>query len=1098
MNLIKFALNRPISILVLVSGLFFFGITAVRDIKVDILPKMNLPVIYIAHPFGGYTPTQMEAYFGKQYVNILLFANGIKSIETKNTQGLTLMKLTYYEGSNMAQAAAEVTALANRAQAAFPPGSQPPFIIRFDASSLPVGQLVLSSATKSNNELQDLANVYVRASFTSVPGLLAPPPFGGSPRTIEINVDPDALRSHNLTPDQIVEALRLNNQTAPSGNVRIGDKNYITPTNNTIKSLKEFENIPLFKGSVQNLYLRDVATVKDGADVTAGYALINGKRSVYVSVAKSPDASTWEVVKQLKASLPRIQSTLPEDVSLSYEFDQSVYVINAVKSLVSEGIIGAILTGLMVLLFLKDRRAALIVILTIPTSIITGVLFLKLFGQTINIMSLSGLALAIGILVDESTVTIENIHQHFDMGKPKALAIWDACKEIAFPKLLILLCILAVFAPAFTMAGIPGALFLPLAMAIGFSMVASYFLSQTFVPVMANWLMRTHAKKRFNSPSKGGGRGQAEADNSSQYLAENSKEQQVAYDSLGQKSILVERADFNNDGIVSGFERFRNRFLHFIAWLIAYRKSVVIMYGLVVITAAALLLHSIGRDILPKTNSGQFQLRVRAPDGTRIERTEEKMHSVLNELERMVGKEHIGISSVYIGQHPSTYSVSPIYLFMAGPHEAVLQVALKNYDENMDVFKDQFRERIRKLIPELKLSFEPIELTEKVLSQGATTPVEIRLAGRNKKQNEDYANKLVSGLKEINYMRDVQIAQPIHYPALNINIDRVRAAQLGVDMNDISRSLISATSSSRYTEKSIWIDEKANLPYNVQVQVPLNQMNSIKNMEEIPVLRNGSRPVIGDVASIVPGTTYGENDNLGAMPFISVTANLFNKDLGTANTDVRKLIQSLGVLPRGLFIEPTGMGNVLTETLESLQWGLLTAIVVIFLMLAAYFQSFKIPLIILTSVPAVITGALGLLILTGSTLNLQSYMGIIMSVGVSIANAVLLITNAEELRRKNRDAFASAKEAAALRLRPIIMTSVAMVAGMLPMAIGHGEGGDQVSPLGRAVIGGLMASTVAVLIILPLVFAWVQKNASTQSVSLDPENPESKYYINHS
>ena len=510
------------------------------------------------------------------------------------------------------------------------------------------------------------------------------------------------------------------------------------------------------------------------------------------------------------------------------------------------------------------------------------------------------------------------------------------------------------------------------------------------------------------------------------------------------------------------------------------------------------MLHSIGRDVLPKTNASQFQLRVRAPDGTRIERTEERMHSVLNELERTVGKEHIGISSVYIGQHPAVFSVSPIYLYMGGPHEAVLQVALKNYDENMDLFKDQFRERIKKIMPELKLSFEPIELTEKVLSQGSTTPVEIRLAGRNKKQNEEYANKIVSALKEIDYMRDVQIAQPINYPSLNINIDRVRAAQLGVDMNDISRSLISATSSSRYTEKNLWIDESANLPYSVQVQVPLHQMNSIKNIEEVPILRNASRPVIGDVASIVPDTTYGENDNLGAIPFISVTANLFDKDLGTANTDVKKLIQSLGTLPRGLFIEPVGMGNVLSETLESLQWGLLTAIVVIFLMLAAYFQSFKIPLIILTAVPAVILGAIGLLMLTGSTLNLQSYMGIIMSVGVSIANAVLLIANAEELRRKNRDAFVSAKEAASLRLRPIIMTSVAMVAGMLPMAIGHGEGGDQVSPLGRAVIGGLVASTVAVLIILPLVFAWVQRNTSTQSVSLDPENPESKYYINHS
>ena len=315
MNLIQLALRRPVSVLVLVAGLFFFGVMAVRDIKVDILPRMNLPVIYIAHPFGGYTPNQMEAYFGKQYNNILLFANGIKSIETKNIQGLTLMKLSYYEGTNMAQAAAELSALSTRIQAIFPPGSNPPFIIRFDASSLPVGQLVLSSPIRSNNELQDMANIYVRSSFTSIPGLLAPAPFGGNVRTVVINVDPELLRSHNLTPDQIVEAIRLNNQTAPSGNVRIGDKNYLTPTNNTLKEIKDFEKIPLFKGTVQNLYLRDVATVTDGADVTAGYALVNGKRSVYVSIAKSADASTWDVVNQLKANLPRIQSTLPEDVT---------------------------------------------------------------------------------------------------------------------------------------------------------------------------------------------------------------------------------------------------------------------------------------------------------------------------------------------------------------------------------------------------------------------------------------------------------------------------------------------------------------------------------------------------------------------------------------------------------------------------------------------------------------------------------------------------------------------------------------------------------------------------------------------------------------
>lgn len=1075
MNLIRFALRKPISILVLVAGLFFFGIGAVRTVKVDILPKMNMPVLYLAHPFAGYTPDQMESYFAKNYINIMLFANGVKSIETKNLQGLTLMKVSYYEDTNMAQAAAELSALANRIQAIFPPGSQPPFVIRFDSSTLPIGQLVLSSKERSNNELQDLANVYVRSSFTSIPGLLSPAPFGGSPRTIEINVDPAQLRAHNLTPDQVVEAIRLNNQTAPPGNVRVGDINYLTPTNNTIKNIKDFEKIPLFKGGVQNLYLGDVATVKDGADVTTGYALVNGKRSVYINIAKAGDASTWEVVKNLKKALPKIQSTLPEDVKVSYEFDQSVYVINSVKSLITEGIIGAVLTGLMVILFLGDRRAALIVILTIPISIISGVFFLKLFGQTINLMSLSGLALAIGILVDESTVTIENIHQHLDMGKPKALAIWDACKEIALPKLLILLCILSVFAPAFTMMGIPGALFLPLALAIGFSMITSFLLSQTFVPVMANWLMKEggHAKHDH-----------AHSHNEKEAAAE--------------KQAYSEREDYDDNGKISRFEKFRIGFMRLIDRLMPKRKAIGIGYLLGVSAIAVMILGVIGQDVFPKVNSTQFQLRLRAPDGTRLERTEEKAVKVLHEVENMVGQEHIGISSMYVGTHPSLFSVNPIYLFMAGPHEAVLQVSLKDYHADMDDFKDELRARIKKAVPDMKVSFEPIELTDKVLSQGSPTPIEIRLAGKDKKRNEEYAEKIMAKMRDVEYFRDVQIAQSIHYPALDINIDRVKAAQLGVDMSDISRSLIASTSSSRYTEKNTWIDEKAGLAYSVQVQVPLDKMNTKQDISEIPVLRNSARPVLSDVATITESETHGENDNVGAMPYISITANIDHTNLGTASNEVNKIIASLGELPRGLFIEPIGLSKVLSETMDSLRVGLLVAIVVIFLMLSANFQSFKVSLVVLTTVPAVVLGALLLLLATGSTLNLQSYMGIIMSVGVSIANAVLLVTNAEQLRLVSGNALQAAREAASIRLRPIIMTSVAMIAGMLPMAIGHGESGEQVSPLGRAVIGGLMFSTFTVLVILPLIFAWAQGKASTQSVSLDPEDEESKFYVSPS
>ncbi len=1084
MDLIRAALRKPITILVLVAGLTFFGISAVRNIKIDIFPDMNLPVIYLSHPFGGYTPDQMESYFGKPYVNLMLYVSGVKSIETKNIQGLTLMKLTFYEGTNMAQAAAEVSAFSNRAQASFPPGSQPPFILRFDASTLPVGQLVLSSASRTNNELLDFASVYIRPAFSSIPGLVSPAPFGGNQRTVVIKVSPELMRAHNLTADQVVEALRINNQTSPAGNVRIGDKNYLTPVNTTIKKIKDFEDIPLFKGGVQNLYLKDVATVEDGADITTSYALVNGKRSVYLAITKSADASTWEVVQNLKKAIPRFQAQLPADVNLSYQFDQSGYVINAVKSLLSEGAIGAILTGLMVLIFLGDPRGALIVIMTIPICIISGILFLSLFHQTINIMTLSGLSLAIGILVDESTVTIENIHQHLDMHKPKALAIWDACKEIAFPKLLILFCILAVFAPAFTMKGIPGALFLPLAMAIAFSMIVSYFMAQTFVPIMANWLMKGHSKK-----------GAQPLSDEEEFKAAGLSAKDEG-DTWDQKKVLLEESLHPTGKKLAPFERFRNRFLRFLDRLFPFTKLAVVLYVIIISGIAFLLLRSIGRDVLPKVNAKQFQVRLRAPDGTRVERTELDMVKCLNVLDTLVGKENIVITSAFVGAHPGLFSTSPIYLFMAGPHEGVLQVQLnEDYKTNLEELQDKFRDRMKSALPEVQLSFEPIQLTDKILSQGSPTPIEVKIIGKDKIQNETYANKLIEKLKQIPYLRDIQIGQSTHYPAINIDIDRIKAAQLGVDVSDVARSLTASTSSSRYTEKNVWVDQKIGLSYAVQVEIPENQMTSTNDISEIPVLKNQPRPSVGDIATITKGITHGENDDVGNTPVLSVTANLFKKDLGHATADVGQAIKSLGALPRGLTMQEQGLSNVLTDTLDSLQSGLLVAIVVIFLMLAANFQSFKVSLVVLATVPAVILGSLVLLMLTGSTLNLQSYMGMIMSVGVSISNSVMLITNAEQLRRHNGDALLSAKEAVALRMRPILMTSVAMVAGMIPMAAGIGEGGDQASPLGRAVIGGLVASTFAALFILPLVFAWVQGKTSTQSVSLDPEDKESKHYI---
>ena len=1084
MGLIRLALRKPITILVLVAGLLFFGISAVRSIKIDIFPSLDLPVIYISHPYGGFTPDQMETFFGKPYVNLLLYVGGVKSIETRNIQGLTLIKLTFYEGTNMAQAASEVTGYITRAQSQFPNGSQPPFILRFDASTLPVGQLVLSSPTRSNNELQDLANIYVRAQFSSVPGLVSPAPFGGNARAIVIKVDPVLMREHNLTPDQVVAALRVNNQATPAGNVRIGNLNYFTPTNTTIPDIKDFDNIPIYTNSVQNIYLKDVAKIEDAADITQGYALVNGKRSVYLPITKAAAASTWEVVQNLKKALPRLQAQLPEDVKLSYEFDQSTYVINSVKNLLSEGAIGAILTGLMVLLFLGDLRGATIVILTIPICVISGVLFLNLFHQTINIMTLSGLSLAIGILVDESTVTIENIHQHLAMGKPKSLAIWDACREIAFSKLLILFCILAVFAPAFTMGGIPGSLFLPLSLAIGFSMITSYLMAQTFVPVLANWIMKGHKRKD----------GKVYTSDEEEFRASGLTAADEA-SAAEEKHKLLEHGT-GEGGKETRFDRFRKRYIRFMDRIMPFRLPVALLYIVAGLLGAWLLLNAIGRDVLPKSNVGQFQVRMRAPDGTRMERSEEYMVRTLHILDSMVGHDNISVTSAMVGMHPQQFSTDPIYLFMAGPQEGVLQASLKeDYKVNMDDLKEEFRHRIARDMPWMKVSFEPIELTDKILSQGSPTPIEVKLIGKNKKINEEYAVKVIDKLRQIPYLRDVQLDEAIHYPAIDIDIDRLRAAQMGTTADAISRSLISATSSSRFIEKNLWVDRKSNLSYGVQVEIPENLMTSVHDIGEIPITPNSNRPVLSDVATLTRDSIYGEADDIGATPVLSVTASLYKKDLGHAAADVQKALASLGTLPRGLVVETKGLTTVLTDTLESLQTGLIVAIVVIFLMLAANFQSFKVSLVALCTVPAVLLGSLGILMLTGSTLNLQSYMGMIMSVGVSISNSVLLVTNAEELRKHSGNALRAAREAAATRIRPILMTSVAMVVGMIPMASGFGEGGDQAAPLGRAVIGGLIASTFAALFALPLIFAWVQGKTSTESVSLDPSDKESKHYI---
>jgi len=1074
MSMVTSALKRPITVIVITLSLLIFAVLSAINIPIDIFPQLNLPTVYVIESYGGMSARQMEGFFSTRMQDQFLYVNGVKTITSKNIQGLTLLKLSFYESTNMAEASAEIALQVNRAMKFFPPGALPPQVIRYDASSLPVGELVLSAKGRSLKEIYDLAATRVRPMFGTVPGLSAPPPFGANSRSITVNVDPAKLRSFNLTADEVVAALAKFNVMSPSGNLRLGNDMYVTTINSLIKNANDFGDVPIITKNGVPILVKDVARVADASDITVDYALINGKRSVYIPVVKTADASTWSVVQGLKAKIPEIQSLLPDDVKVSYEFDQSVFVVNAVKSLMTEGGLGALLTGLMVLLFLRDWRSSLIVVITIPVSILIGVLLLSLFGQTINIMTLSGLALAIGILVDQATVTIENIHQHLEMGKSKRLAIYDACEEIAFPLLLILLCILAVFAPSFLMNGIPKAMFLPLSLSIGLTMIVSYVLAQTLVPILSNWMIKAEKYQHYEH-----GRLHAHAGEG----LDVNEESQINHH-LKKEQEEPEKNDF--------FERVKLRFIAIITRLMPRKKLIISVYLIVVIALAAVGFVVIGKDMMPKLNNGQFQVRIEEPDGTRLERTEDAVKQVLQIVDKTVNH-HVAITSAYVGIVPSSYGTSNLYVFNTGTHEAVLQVELDpDYHMNMDDLKDALRKNIAAELPDLRITFEPIDMTEKIMSQGASTPIEVRVAGRDMPQIEGYANKVVDKLKQIDYLRDVRIAQPLKMPTIAVTLDRLKVAQLGLNVADIARSVTASTSSSRFTEKNQWLDENKAYTYQVQVQIPEYVMNTMDELKEIPLLKGQSSPTLADVADFKVNYNPGEYDRTGPRRFLTVSANIYKKDLGTATTAVQKAIKSLGTPPKGLLAELKGMSVLLTDTLSSLQNGLMFAVLVIFLLLAANYQSFKLSLTVLVTIPAVILGSLIALLVTGSTLNLQSYMGMIMSTGVSVANAILIVTNGEKLRLEYRDSTRAAITGAAIRLRPILMTSMAMIAGMIPMASGMGEAGEQSAPLGRAVIGGLFASTLAALFILPLLFAWIQEKTTYIEPSLLPEETESQ------
>lgn len=1050
MNPIVFALRRPMTVMVLVvaTAAAAIGILASGRMAIDVFPTLNLPVVYVCQPYGGMDPAQMEGLLTNYYEYHFLYINGIHHVESRNVQGMALMKLFFHPGTDMAQAMAETIGYVTRSRAFMPPGTVSPFITRFDAGSVPVGYLVLSSESRTIGEIQDQALFKVRPMFASLPGVSAPPPFGGSQRTVVVRLDPDRLRAYAMAPDEVIRALAAGNVISPSGTIRVDNLMPIVPVNSLVKDVSELLTIPIRPGASPTVYLRDVATVQDASDIPVGYALVNGRRAVYILVTKRADASTLAVVRNVREALPNMKAVLPDDINVGFEFDQSPVVTRSIRSLVLEGVMGAGLIGLMVLLFLRDWRGVVIVVLNIPFALCGALVALYLTGQTINLMTLGGLALAIGILVDESTVELENIHTKLDLTDSVALAVRQGNLDTALPRLLAMLCMLAVFLPSFFMRGSARALFVPLSLAVAFAMIASYLLSSTFVPVVAAWLLKPH------------------------HHTGNGAKRRTRVDDLR-----------------DAHGRLSARLVD-LRWLVlsAYLAAA----GLIVVVGV----RGLGLEIFPRVDAGRFQLRLKAPTGTRVEATERIVKEVLDEIRDEAGEDQVAISVGYVGLIPSSYPINAIHQWSGGPEEAMLRVALKpDSGLRVDRLERRLRERLNKKMPDVLFSFEPADIVSDVMSFGSPTPVEVAVSGPNFAETRARAELLRDQLAQAPALRDVRFGQALDYPTVAVRIDREKAGLSGITVDEIARSLVTATSSSRFVVPNYWPDPKSGIGYQVQVEIPYQIMNAIKDVETIPIQRPGGKPLLlRDVAQVSRGAMPGEYDRYNMKRTLTVTATT-ESDLGTAADQVAEAIARTGEKPKGLNIDVRGQIAPLHEILDGLSVGLMLSIVVVLFLLVANFQSIRLALASVAAAPAVLAGVVVALLITRTSINLQSYMGAIMAVGVAVSNAILLVTFASRGWASGLTPRDAAVRAARDRVRPILMTSAAMIAGMLPLALGLGEGGEQTAPLGRAVIGGLAAGTIATLFILPAIFTIVMTGATRQSASLDPFDPESSRFM---
>ncbi|MBV9873440.1 MAG: efflux RND transporter permease subunit [Verrucomicrobia bacterium] len=1038
MWIVKLALNRPYTFIVLALLIFVLSPLIILRTPTDIFPNIDIPVISVAWTYTGLNPEDLEARLTTPYEKYLTtLVDNIEHIESTTYNGSAVIKIFLQPHSSLDRANSQVVSTSQFALRSLPPGLQPPEIINFSASSVPILQLGLSGKGLSEQQLNDLAVNFIRTQIITVPGVVVPLPYGGKQRQVMINMDHNLMQARNVSPTDVLNAVNAQNLILPGGTVKLGKSELDVRANTSPRTVPELSDLPIKQVGNTTIYLRDVATVSDGFALQTNVVRQDGHRGVLMSIIKAGTASTLSVVSGVKNLLPRVATIVPPELKITPLADQSIFVQGAVSGVIREGVIAAALTGLMILLFLGSWRSTLIIAVSIPLSVLTSIIIISFLGETINIMTLGGLALAVGILVDDATVTIENIERVLREGGSLHDGILKGAAQIAVPALVSTLCICIVFLPMFLLTGVARYLFVPLAEAVVFAMLASYVLSRTLVPTLAMYLLKTHGH----------------GSQSSSIFAK------------------IQRS------FEAGFERVRNAYSGLLTALLRNRKLFLPGF-LGLCLAGFLLLPWLGQNFFPDTDSGQFILHVRGRTGLRIEETARLFDQVENYIRQTIPSAEMDNILDNIGLPYSPYNTMHSTSGVLGGSDGDVLVSLRENHHPVADYLRELRAQLPRQFPGITFYFLPADIVTQILNFGLPSPIDVQIEGNDVVKSQQIAEKVMAEMRQVPGLVDLRVQQPLDYPTLEVAVDRVKAGQAGLTEQNVAASVLNALSGSFQITPMFFVNWKNGVDYNLVAQTPQYRFQSMNDLLNIPLNSNGgtNMEILGDVASVSRGHEMAIINHYNIRRVIDIYGGVQDRDLGGVSRDVEKIVSAnQKLLPRGSFISVHGQVQTMRTSYLGLLGGLGLAVVLVYMLIVVNFQSWLDPFIIITALPAALTGIVLFLFLTHTTLSVPALMGALMCMGIATANSILVVSFAKERLHEHGDSIRAAIEAGATRFRPVIMTALAMVIGMVPMALGLGDGGEQNAPLGRAVIGGLMAATVATLLFVPAVFSLVHQ-----------------------